>query len=316
MKLDNYKNIKKSEWQEIATQLEIQWDENSVVRYLVEKIAEKIGVDDKIVSDNELKKKVVEKLNLDYELVPIDESPIEEPVNKQVVEEQVVEEQAIEEQAIEEQAIEEQAIEEQVVEEDTKKVLSRIDELRLECESYGVAWTEKHTEKNLEQVLTGLKSAGVKPLYHSNSSLNTDFSNTTNTTTSTSISNSSTSTSTIDLNKPFEINSSNVETISNSISNIPNTSTSSNDVILNGGYTNPNSYLRTYQDIYLSAIRNHFRLLSINEIIEMINRDNQSFTFEIKQHPQQSNKIEIILKQGVESARIPSNNNEWIDING
>ena len=59
MKLDNYKNIKKTEWQVIANNFGIKYEENSVVRYLVEKIAEKIGVDDKIVSDNELKKYTV-----------------------------------------------------------------------------------------------------------------------------------------------------------------------------------------------------------------------------------------------------------------
>ena len=71
MKLENYKNIKKSEWQEIATKFDILWTEDSVVRYLVEKIAEKIGVDDKIVNDNELKKQVVEKINLDFEIIPV-----------------------------------------------------------------------------------------------------------------------------------------------------------------------------------------------------------------------------------------------------
>ena len=73
MKLDNYKNIKKTEWQDIANKFGIKYEENSVVRYLVEKIAEKIGVDDKIVSDNELKKQVVEKINSDYDLVPVEE---------------------------------------------------------------------------------------------------------------------------------------------------------------------------------------------------------------------------------------------------
>jgi hypothetical protein len=72
MKLDNYKNIKKTEWQELANKFGIKYEDNSVVRYLVEKIAEKIGVDDKIVSDNELKKQVVDKINSDFEVVPVE----------------------------------------------------------------------------------------------------------------------------------------------------------------------------------------------------------------------------------------------------
>jgi len=91
MKLDNYKNIKKSEWQQIAAQFGIKYEENSVVRYLVEKIAEKIGVDDKIVSDNELKKKVVDKINFDYEFVPIEEAIEDVDSEKEEIVEEVSE---------------------------------------------------------------------------------------------------------------------------------------------------------------------------------------------------------------------------------
>lgn len=41
--------------------------------------------------------------------------------------------------------------------------LSRLDELRLECETYGIAWAENHTEINLGQVLNGVKQAGILP---------------------------------------------------------------------------------------------------------------------------------------------------------
>ena len=58
MELSNYKNLKKADWQELATKFAIEWTDDSVVRYLVEKIAEKLGVDDKTVSDLELKKQV------------------------------------------------------------------------------------------------------------------------------------------------------------------------------------------------------------------------------------------------------------------
>lgn len=58
MDLVNYKNLKKADWQTLATKFNVEWTDESVVRYLVEKIAEKIGVDDKISSDNLLKKAV------------------------------------------------------------------------------------------------------------------------------------------------------------------------------------------------------------------------------------------------------------------
>ena len=73
MNLNNYKTINKTEWQELATKHGIEWNKNSVVRYLVEKIAEKIGVDDKIVSDDELKKQVIEKINIESNTVTMKE---------------------------------------------------------------------------------------------------------------------------------------------------------------------------------------------------------------------------------------------------
>jgi hypothetical protein len=75
--------------------------------------------------------------------------------------------------------------------------------------------------------------------------------------------------------------------------------------------------LLNYRTIYLNAIRGHFRCLFAHEIEEMISRDNVPFTYEVKLHPQQRNKAEIILTMGTESVRVPSdNNNDWIEING
>lgn len=57
------KNLKKTDWQEIAKSHNIDFTNDNEVRYLVEKIAEKIGVDDKIVKLDDLKQAVYEKLN-------------------------------------------------------------------------------------------------------------------------------------------------------------------------------------------------------------------------------------------------------------
>jgi hypothetical protein len=274
MKWDNYKSIKKSDWQEIARQFEIEYEEWSVVRYLVEKIAEKLGIDDKIVSDNELKRQVFEKIKSEYEIVPLDDKAESTDSNDVKIEE--------------------------VVE---KAPLSRLEELRLECESYGVAWSEIHTEQNLEQVLNGVKSAGVQPLK--------DVPNVSN--------------NVINTNESFEINSDNANEIQNAVINAPvsnvfnpafNPISAPTEPPVNGGYKSSNAYLNTYAGIYLNAIRNHFRLLTINEINEMINRDKQTFTHHININPQQNNKIEIVLIQGSDKVRIPSENNQWIDING
>lgn len=280
MKWDNYKTIKKTEWQQIATSFGIEFEENSVVRYLVEKIAEKIGVDDKIVSDNELKKQVVEKLN------SIEEVPTEKK-------EKTTTKKATTKKASTKK------VKEAVVEQPT---LSRLEQLRKECESYGIAWAEGHTEANLEQVLNSVKSAGAQPISEQ---------------------------PTINTNQSFEITSSNADEVAKAVENAPQPTfiASQNPAFnplavpptppVNGGYSSSNIYLDTYKNIYINAIRGHWRLLSVNDINEMITRDKQTFKHQVNINPQQPNQAEIWLTEGSASVRIPSDDkNEWLDING
>jgi hypothetical protein len=317
MKLDNYETIKKSQWQEIATHFGVVYQEDSVVRYLVEKIAEKIGVDDKIVSDRELKRKVVEKINSLEEVVtqeaiieePVTQEPVtQEPVTEEpIAEEPVTEEPIAEEPVTEEPIAEEPVVEEPIAEEPVAEELpqlTRMEQLRLECESYGVAWAENHTEANLEQVLNGVKSAGVQPIKDVPTF-------------------SALIEKELDVTQAFEITSENVDEVSSliDVSKLNNPAYNPLAVeqkpIVNGGYNNSNTYLDIFKNMYLNAIKSHWRVLSYNEISEMILRDKQTFTFEINFHPSQSNKVEIILKQDNNSVRIPSSDtNDWLEING
>ena len=326
MKLDNYETIKKSQWQEIATHFGVVYQEDNVVRYLVEKIAEKIGVDDKIESDRELKRKVVEKINsltiIDVGIngddgvegvdgisdIGLENGSNLEPVAEEsVTEESVTEQPVTEEPVAEEPVAEEPVAEEPVVEEPVAEELpqlTRMEQLRLECESYGVAWAENHTEANLEQVLNGVKSAGVQPIKDVPTF-------------------SAPVEKELDVTQAFEITSENVDEVSSLIDvrklNNPayNPLAVEQKPIVNGGYNNSNTYLDIFKNMYLNAIKNHWRVLSYNEISEMILRDKQTFTFEINFHPSQSNKVEIILKQDNNSVRIPSSDtNDWLEING
>jgi|688.fasta_scaffold270687_1 hypothetical protein len=311
MKLDNYKNIKKTEWQELANKFGIKYEENSVVRYLVEKIAEKIGVDDKIVSDNELKKQVVEKINSDFEVVPVEEAPVvktKKTTTKKTTTKKVSKPK--EPVIAKVESKKEEVVEETpAVEEIPVVELSRLEQLRLECESYGIAWSEIHTEQNLEQVLNGVKGAGVQPIKEMPTTITKSTENT--------------ASPSVDTNAPFEINSSNVNEVAKAVANAPYNDPAFNPLavppapVVNGGYQNSNAYLDTYKNIYLNAIRGHWRVLSVGEINEMILRDTQTFKYQINIHPQQQNKAEIILTDGKYSVRIPSaNTNEWLDING
>jgi hypothetical protein len=275
MKLDNYKTIKKSEWQEIATTLNVEYAKEDVVRILLEKIAIKLALDFRNVSDNDLKKEVAEKINEDFELILVDE-----------------EESVIEESIVEESVIEESIVEEPVIEEPAKVELSRIEQLRLECESFGIAWSEGHTEQNLEQVLNAVKNSGVQP--------------------------SAPVTKTINANVGFEISTENVNEVANEVNNAISIETPTTPVNseVKVNTQSQNHLLENFANIYLNTIRHHFRLMTIPEIDEMIKRDKEMFSHTIKTNPQQSNRIEIILTQNNSSVRIPLNNSEWIDING
>ena len=147
MKMDNYKNFKKANWQELATKFAIEWTDDSVVRYLVEKIAEQIGVDDKIVSDNELKKQVCEKLISNPDLLNPPKKEKTTTAKVKVTTAKVKVTTAKVKKEIKK------------VEENIVPALSRLEELRKECELYGVAWVEKHTEEGLEQLINAIKSS-------------------------------------------------------------------------------------------------------------------------------------------------------------
>jgi len=309
MDLNNYKTINKTEWQELATKHGIEWNKNSVVRYLVEKIAEKIGVDDKIVSDDELKKQVIVKINIDSHIGTMKEI-VKKTAKKEVTKKEVTKKEVAKKvvkakssASPKKEIAKEVVVETPVVE---KPPLTRLEELRLECESYGVSWSEIHSEVNLEQVLNGVKSAGVQPISQVQTSITPVQ-------------------TTINTNEAFEINSSNANQVAQSVSNAPQGNPAFNPLLglvasetpVNGGYGSSNSYLDTYRGIYLNAIRGHWRVLSVAEINEMILRDNQTFTHQINFNPQQQNKVEIILIQDTHKVRIPSDNqNEWLDING
>jgi hypothetical protein len=302
MKLDNYKNIKKAEWQEIATKLGVTYESNVMVRSLLEKIAEKIGVDYTIKNDNEFKKLIVEKINSYFEVVPTEK--VEKTTTKSVVKPKapvIAKVESKKEEVIEEiPAFEEIPVAQ----------LSRIEQLRLECESYGVAWAENHSEQNLEQVLNGVKGAGVQPIKEMPTTIIK--------------SNENTASPSVDINAPFEINSSNANEVAQAVANAPQGNPAFNPLATapppppkNGGYTSSNAYLDSYKNIFLNTIRGHWRTLTFAEINEMIVRDTHTFTHQVNLHPQQQNKAEIILSEGNYSVRIPSDNtNEWLDING
>lgn len=62
MATSKVKDIRKAQWQKIAKAHSIEYTEKNTVRYLVEKVAEKVGVNDDIVKLDDIKQQVYDKL--------------------------------------------------------------------------------------------------------------------------------------------------------------------------------------------------------------------------------------------------------------
>lgn len=79
-------------------------------------------------------------------------------------------------------------------------------------------------------------------------------------------------------------------------------------------HTNP---LLVYSDSIRNTIRNHFRMMSRQEINELMARGNYPFSYEVKPNPAQpGNQIFIDIADAQNKARIPNDENDFITING
>lgn len=358
------KNLKKTDWQEIAKSHNIDFTNDNEVRYLVEKIAEKIGVDDKIVKLDDLKQAVYDKLNSQPEgndvkvetesnQTEVKVEKAKKPANEKKstskttktgkkkttkTEEEVKEVNEVapikidpEEELLHyrkeaqrlgvnygvEQGVNEikqfldyfckvnppvtyVTYEETLgispeVENTPSTPVNRLEELRAECRLYGVAYGEAHKESDLEQLLSMIRGV-VQPIAPTNAP-----------------------------EGDFELKVDNFD----EISKVAPTTTTTNPVSGNNNVMQvitakspaPSpigmNELNTYRTVFNQTIRNHWRLLSENEIKEMFTRDRYPFNFEIKKNPNQHNQIEIILSLAGNSVRVPSEDkNEWLSING
>jgi hypothetical protein len=385
------KGLKKPDWQKLAKSHKIQFEEKNTVRYLTEKIAEKIGVDDKIVKLDDLKQAVHDKLEemasaskkktAEKKDAPAKkESAKKAPAKKADAKKEAkpkastkkkstkgsgkkgekkattkkdapkpeISAEASEKLRLDhyraeamrldtnfglEQTSEDvlKLIQYSLKQQPEKGVLVMFDQdkavaeanapveegapasglanLRYEVEAHGGSWGEAHTEADLQQLLTALQSAGVTPNYEA-------------------------------VKKPdlkqgsFELKTDNIEEIKgdapkagevetpapfNPISQVgekpaflqEQPTTNVPVTVVDEGQ------LHTYKGVFLGTIRNHFRLLSMQGVLDLFKQADYPFTHVVNRHPEQANKVEIILTSGENSVRVPSDEpNEWIDING
>jgi len=122
----NHSTMKKEDWKNLAVQYGIGFDEESTVRYFVEKIAEKIGVDDKIVNTNHLKIEVIAKINESNEV----DAPTEAPT------------------------------ETFTIETNNDDVIKN---LRDKCDKLGIGWSEIHTISDLTSIISAVEGSASVP---------------------------------------------------------------------------------------------------------------------------------------------------------
>lgn len=328
MTTNNVKNLKKSDWQLIAKSFNIQFKNSNEVRYLVEKIAEKIGVDDKIVNLDDLKKAVSKKLDS----AKANSSKVEEVVSVETPKEVIIENNSENLEEAELIHYRQEANRLGVnygvsqLANDIKQILdfhclknppvtyvpfgtienvisdapqiNKLDELRKECLEYGVAYSPAHNERDLEQLLGAIRGVVAKnPI--------TDMPKAEN----------------------FELKADNIDQMVQSAPSV---------TMVNDAITEPQGNIMQvitakqpmmatigsvqmvgYRDMFVSAIRTHWRLLTEREIRDLIDKEKYPFTYTFKQNPYQQNKIEMFFTHGESTIRVPSeDSNDWIDING
>jgi hypothetical protein len=153
MATNKVKNLKKPDWQNIAKSYKIKFEAKNAVRYLVEKIAEKIKVDDKIVKLEDLKqavhdvltkKGIVDKTSgkLKSKAPKKTENKKSAPKKKSTVVAKKPAKKDIE-----------------VVKEDIPEK-SNIEILREKCTSLGLAFGSAHTEQDLQNLVGAVSGGG------------------------------------------------------------------------------------------------------------------------------------------------------------
>lgn len=301
------KNIKKVEWQQMATSHGIKFTAKNEVRYLVEKIAEKIGVDDKIVKLDDLKQAVCDKLWAN-------ETPA---TNNEVIETKTIATEVVDTSNVDAELFHyrteakrlgiihshEQSVNDLIQlldyhclqnppvtyskfggDSNQNAPVDRLEELRAECTRYGLGYAPFHKVQDLEQLLNAVRGI-VQPIS----------------------------------NEPFELNADNIEQV---VANTPNAPAVQNTNTISGVNSvafvpTANSELDKYRILFTQTIRGHFRLLTIPEIKDMIERDSYPFSYTVNTNPQQNNLVEIIFTSGGNSVRLPSEDrNDWLSING
>lgn len=378
MATNKVKNLKKTDWQNIAKSLKIKFEKENVVRYLVEKIAEKHGIDDKIVKLDDLKQEVHDDLTkrgiVDAETgkLKAKKSTAKKPTAKKDTKKSATKKSTAKKPTAKK---EDKKKEEPKIEVPEK---SRLEQLRDRCTELGLAYGSAHTEQDLENLVNAVGGgAGVGATPNAPQDRVVSVSDDTKTDEETPESedvnltmvNADAQTAFAiakgkeQFGELFDENSINGShdpmaseprfifiqaTLKNgkgAIFNlmakewktkdkipVPTPQIKSQPVTQHEQVNIPTvvhpvtqvdpsevemKELRVYRDVFMGAIKGHFRAMSKSEILGVLSMEKYPFTYQVNHNKENGSLVEIILTSKGNSLRLPSENtNEWISISG
>lgn len=282
------KTMKKNDWLEIANKiLNLGLSDTETVDNIVLKIAKELNIETNSVKISDLKKNVINQIELIKQRGANADETNDEKVEEVLVKESVVEEPVVEEPVVEE----------------TKIIYSELDNLRAECIMYGVGYGEKHKVSDLTQLLNQIRGKvtasmtleeALKKIVPTETNNEKEVLDNTN----------------------FEITLDNVDDV---LKNAPEEISENNSFKVETKkvavpVSTIKNNLEVYRGTFTQTIRSHFRPQTISEINALFKHE-YPFTHEINVNPKNRLQIEIIFNQNDISVRVPSDNpNDWIDI--
>ena len=345
-------DLRKSDWQEIAKKQGVKFEQKNTVRYLVEKVAEIIGVDDKIVDISDLKKAVYHKL------VEIESANTDESNNN-------------------ENTSETENISEENKEDITKLSQEQIDVMEkthyvTQATALGVNFGFQQSAKDIKALLDHHvkqnphvkyepftiegaieKEANVKEAPVNNEledlqaqckELGLAFGSAHTASDLKQLISAVKGASAINVNPnitspasepqkttPFAPVTGGHNQIGQQTAPVPAFLQGNNQPVQNSPKAIQNSpiahasdvsevdeeQLKGYRGAIMTAIKSHFRAMTRQEIVQALNQSKYPFTWEINNNPENAMKIEIVLTSKGKSVRLPNENKtDWIIIGG
>ena len=318
------KSMSKADWQKLAKKYKVEFTPKNTVRYLVEKIAELNGVDDKIVSLDELKQQTFDAISKPKKKSTAKKKKDTKKTTKKTAKKtakKTTKKKAPKLSDEEYAELERQHYQNECARlgvnygadqnaNDMKQILDyhckqnphctyeifgdngkqseqvsnnespTLESLKAECDKLGLAYTSIHTVDDLTNLLNAYK--GQVGNVHNHPLTNND------------------TPEVITSNAPLNQQPSLITNPSSPIAPNPT------EVDM--------KQLEIYHDVFINTINNHFRLLTLSEVYEMLNSGEYPFEYSVNTNPQSENQIYITLSSGDNTKRVPTEG--WINING